>query len=398
MLKKLQTQSFMRNPVPQLTEMRNTGSLVKVSIPILGKVWMTTTQAATAQVLKSSAHFGVRKGDGNVVGLSWWMPRSLKRLTSNMLTSDEPEHTRLRGLVDAAFHRHAVLDMEARISELADEFAQKLFSSRSEADLVMEFARPLPLAVICELLGLPQEDRPKFTKWAEGLTTVKGLFSFLRAIRRLKPLTDYIENRVAEERLNPTAGLIAELVQDACEEEHLTDEELIAMVFLLLFAGHETTTHLISGGVLALLQDRDQLDFLRSDWSRLDLAVEEILRFVSPVQTTKPRYVKQDCEVEGIALQRGEIVMPFLVAANFDPAVFENPQVFDITRKPNRHVEFGTGMHFCLGHQLARFELKAALRALFETWPNLDLATSASELRWHERFGLRSLKRLPVSG
>jgi len=347
MLKKLQTQSFMRNPVPQLTEMRNTGSLVKVSIPILGKVWMTTTQAATAQVLKSSAHFGVRKGDGNVVGLSWWMPRSLKRLTSNMLTSDEPEHTRLRGLVDAAFHRHAVLDMEARISELADEFAQKLFSSRSEADLVTEFARPLPLAVICELLGLPQEDRPKFTKWAEGLTTVKGLFSFLRAIRRLKPLTDYIENRVAEERL---------------------------------------------------MQDRDQLDFLRSDWSRLDLAVEEILRFVSPVQTTKPRYVKQDCEVEGIALQRGEIVMPFLVAANFDPAVFENPQVFDITRKPNRHVEFGTGMHFCLGHQLARFELKAALRALFETWPNLDLATSASELRWHERFGLRSLKRLPVSG
>lgn len=168
------------------------------------------------------------------------------------------------------------------------------------------------------------------------------------------------------------------------------------MVFLLLLAGHETTTHLLSGSVLAFLQNPEQLRLLTADWNRLDLAVEECLRFVSPVQTAKPRFVHADCEIEGIVLKQGSLVMPFLAAANFDPDVFVQPERFDISRKPNRHIEFGTGIHFCLGNQLARLEMKAGLHALFSRWPDLDLAVPDRDIAWNPRFGMRSLKQLPI--
>ncbi len=396
MLNELQSQSFMRNPAPKLAELRAQAPLVEFKIPILGKVWITTTHAATAQVFKDDANFTVRKNNGKVVGISWWMPKLLTKLTSNMLSSDEPEHKRLRGIVDQAFHRHAVFSLETDIDSLANEYASQLFAEDKTADLITRFARIFPLAVICKLLGLPQEDWSKFSKWAEGITTVNGVLSFLFAINKLKPLTRYIENRIAYEREHGEEGLIHELVHLKTEDGQLSDDELVAMVFLLLLAGHETTTHLISGGVLALLQHPEQLTALKEDWSKLDLAVEECMRFVSPVQTGKPRYVREACEVEGVALSKGDLIMPMILSANYDPETFENPDKFDISRKPNRHIGFGSGIHFCLGHQLARMEMKAALRILFEQYPDLELAVCEDEIRWHERFGLRSLKALPV--
>ena len=396
MLNELQSQSFMRNPAPKLTELRAKAPLVQFKIPILGKVWITTTQAATVQIFKDDANFTVRKNNGKVVGLSWWMPKLLTKLTSNMLSSDEPEHKRLRSIVDQAFHRRAVFALEPDIDSLTNEYASQLFAKETSADLITGFARILPLAVICKLLGLPQEDWSKFSKWAEGITTVNGVMSFLFAINKLKPLTRYIENRVAYEREHGGEGLIHELVHFKTEDRQLSDDELVAMVFLLLLAGHETTTHLISGGVLALLQHPEQLQALKDDWSKLDLVVEECLRFVTPVQTGKPRYVREACEVEGVKLAQGDLIMPMILAANYDPEIFENPDQFDISRKPNRHIGFGSGIHFCLGHQLARLEMKAAIRTLFEHYPDLELAIPEDEIRWHERFGLRSLKALPV--
>ena len=396
MLSELQTQSFMRNPSNKLSELRNKAPLVQFKIPILGKVWLTTTQAATVQVLKDDKNFTVRKRNGKVVGLSWWMPRLLKRLTANMLSVDEPEHRRLRGIVDQAFHRRSVLSLEPDIASLANEYAGSLFANAQSADLITNYSRTLPLAVICNLLGLPKEDWTRFAEWAQGITTVKGILSFVFAINKLKPLTRYIEDRIQYEREHGGVGLIHELIQLDGEEDQLSDDELVAMVFLLLLAGHETTTHLISGGVLALLQHPDQLKALKDDWSKIDMAVEECLRFVSPVQTTKPRYVQEDCEVEGVNLAAGDLIMPMILAANYDPAVFENADKFDITRKPNHHIEFGSGIHFCLGHQLARLEMKAAIRILFEHYPDLALAVPEETIEWNERFGLRSLKVLPV--
>jgi cytochrome P450 len=168
------------------------------------------------------------------------------------------------------------------------------------------------------------------------------------------------------------------------------------MVFLLLIAGHETTTHLISGSVHELLKNPDLRDWLAQDWSRADLAVEEFLRFLSPVQFTKPRYVRKDVELGGVRLKKGDRVMAMLAAANMDPEANPYPERLDLERKPNRHMAFGTGVHFCLGHQLARLEGRSALKSLFQRWPGLTLAIDESEITWRRRAGLRAIERLPV--
>ena len=168
------------------------------------------------------------------------------------------------------------------------------------------------------------------------------------------------------------------------------------MLFLLLFAGHETTTHLISGSILEIAKNPGLREWLQEDWSRADLAVEEFLRFVSPVQFSKPRFVRHDVELGGVRLRHGEQIMAMLVAANMDPAANAFPERLDLARRPNRHLAFGTGIHFCLGHQLARLEGKYALEALYTRWPKLRLAVEPSQIRWRSRPGLRAIVSLPV--
>jgi cytochrome P450 PksS len=172
---------------------------------------------------------------------------------------------------------------------------------------------------------------------------------------------------------------------------------MVSMVFLLLGAGSETTTHLISGSVFELLKDPDRRDWLAADWSRAGLAVEEFLRFVSAVQFSKPRYVRQDVDLEGVKLKKGDRVMAMIVAANLDPQANECPERLDLERRPNRHLAFGTGIHFCLGHQLARIEGICALQALFTRWPALKLAVEPSHIHWRRRPGIRMIAELPVA-
>jgi cytochrome P450 PksS len=168
------------------------------------------------------------------------------------------------------------------------------------------------------------------------------------------------------------------------------------MVFLLLVAGHETTTHLISGSIFELLKNPGLRDWLEEDWSRVDLAVEEFLRFLTPVQFTKPRYIRRDVELGGVRLPKGEKVMVMLAVANMDPQANPHPERLDLQRKPNRHIAFGTGIHFCLGHQLARIEGRCALKSLLRRWPDLTLAVDESEITWRKRPGIRAIERLPV--
>jgi cytochrome P450 PksS len=171
---------------------------------------------------------------------------------------------------------------------------------------------------------------------------------------------------------------------------------MVSTIFLLLFAGHETTTHLISGSVFELAKNPALRDWLAADWSRADLAVEEFLRFVCPVQISKPRYVRQDIDLGGVRLKRGDQVIGGLATANMDPTANPQPEKFDLTRRPNRHVAFGTGIHFCLGHQLARLEAKCALEALYTRWPKLALAVAPEAIHWRRRPGMRSIVNLPV--
>jgi cytochrome P450 PksS len=390
------SEAFFRNPQKGVAQLRAIGPAVATKFPIIGRVWVTTTYEAAARVLKDSALFSLRKEDGAPAGLPWWMPRLIGTVANNMLTMDEPDHTRLRDIVDEAFRRRAVLDMEPHISSIANRLADELFAAGRPADLVQRYARALPLAVICELLGLPPDDRPKFIAWANSLAHLTSAFSFLRLIGGLLKMRRYLQERLQVAREQGGEGLIAELVRVEKEGGRITPDEMVAMLFLLLNAGSETTTHLISGSVFELLKDPARRDWLAADWSRAGLAVEEFLRFVSPVQFSKPRYLREDVDLDGVKLKKGDRVMAMIVAANLDPAANECPERLDLERRPNRHLSFGTGIHFCLGHQLARIEATCALQVLFTRWPTLELAVQPSQVHWRRRPGIRMIAALPV--
>jgi cytochrome P450 PksS len=390
------SQEYLANPAAGLARLRAAGQLVEVRFPIIGKVWITTTSEMAGRILKDSETFTMRK-DGKVAGLRWWMPRWLRALAVSMLTMDEPDHTRLRSIVDEAFRRRAILDMEPRIMALAEGLAADLFAAGSPADLVERYARQLPLSVICELLGLPSADRPRFIAWARSMTRLTGAVGFLRMLASIGPMRRYLEGQLQAARETGGEGLIAELVRVEKEGGRISGDEMVAMVFLLLGAGSETTTHLISGSAYELMRTPELRDWLAADWARANLAIEEFLRFVSPVQFTKPRFVRQDIELEGVRLRQGDRIMAMLAAANMDPEANPHPERLDLARKPNRHLSFGTGIHFCLGHQLARIEGAYALRALFARWPNLKLAVPAADVRWRKRPGLRAIETLMVT-
>jgi cytochrome P450 len=390
------SQAYFRNPAAEIEKLRSAGPVVEVQFPMVGKVWTTTTQDLADRVLKDSETFTIRDGIGGVAGLQWWMPRIVRTLANHMLSKDEPDHKRLRDIVDEAFRRRAVLEMEPHILTIADELAGEPFAEGSPTDLVERYARKLPLSVICELLGLPLEDRPKFNAWASGLTRLTGTIGLV-VIPNILAMRHYLEKQLKAVRENGGTGLIAELVRVEKEGEQISRDEMVAMVFLLLFAGHETTTHLISGSVYELLRNAALRDWLEEDWSRAGLAVEEFLRFISVVQFTKPRFVRKDIELGGIRLKQGEKIMPMLAAANLDPQANPHPEKLDLARKPNRHLAFGTGIHFCLGHQLARLEGVCALKALFRRWPKLALAVDEKKIKWRQRPGLKAVEHLPVS-
>jgi len=389
------SQESFRNPAASIERLRARGPVIETRFPIVGKVWLTTTHDAAARVLKDSTMFTLRK-DGSPAGLRWWMPSFVRALANNMLTVDEPDHTRLREIVDEAFRRRAVLDMQPHIRAIADQLAEELFADGSPADLVKRYARILPLAVICELLGLPPSDRPKFIAWANTVARLTGAAGVLRMIRGLWWIKRYFEERLRLAREHGGEGLIADLVRVEMEGGRISADEMVSMLFLLLGAGSETTTHLISGSVYELIRNPALRNWLEEDWSRAGLAIEEFLRFLSAVQVTKPRFVREDTELGGVRLKKGDKIMAMLAAANMDPQANEHPERLDLERRPNRHISFGTGIHFCLGHQLARIEGICALQALFTRWPRLRLAVAPDQIRWRKRPGLRSIEKLPV--
>jgi cytochrome P450 len=392
----LSSPDYFRNPAAALEQLRSEGAVVERQIPIIGRLWMTTTEEMADRVLKDNDTFSMRRDDGSIAGMRWWMPGFLRPLTNHMLSMDEPDHRRLREIVDEAFRRRAIIEMEPRILAIADELADGLFAQGSSADLVERYARRLPLAVICELLGLPSADRTRFAAWAGAFTRFTSVIGFFSTIPNMLRLKHYMEKQLDVVRERGGEGLIAELVRVENEGGKISRDEMVSMLFLLLLAGHETTTHLISGSVHELLKNPGLRDWLEADWSRANLAVEEFLRFITPVQFTKPRLIRKDIELGGVRLKKGEQIMPMLAAANMDPDANEHPEKLDLARRPNRHIAFGTGIHFCLGHQLARIEGACALNALFRRWPKLELAVDESEIRWRRRPGLKAIERLPV--
>lgn len=386
------------DPCGFFARLRENGAVVPLKIPLAGKLWATTTYEATAQMLKDNGLFvqeSRHAGKAGIAGLSWWMPRSIKLLANNMLLKDEPDHRRLRKLVDQAFQRRRVRDLRPKIEAIADGLLDEMEGS-AEIDLVADYARRLPLEVICLLLGLPQQNREVFSSWSKAVTSLRSRFGILRAFFSMRGVIDYVRGQIEECRHAPREGLISALVEAEEDGDRLSEDELISMVFLLLFAGFETTTHFIADSVIALEQNPAQKAYLLADpASRIERAVEELGRFTTPVQSTKPRYVARDFDFFGQRLTRGDNIVGLLASANCDPAVFDAPEELRLDRFPNPHLVFGSGIHFCLGMQLARVEVQSALMRLYGRYPNLALG-EPDHLQWIKRFGLRGVTGLPV--
>jgi cytochrome P450 len=313
-----------------------------------------------------------------------------------MLTSDPPEHTRLRRLVSKAFTPRAVENLRPRIQQILDGLLDSV-RGRDGFDLVDEIAYPLPVIVIAEMLGVPAEDRGRFKKWSDDVVaTLGGPFTpehvLERARASLDELAEYLGEIIRQRRAEPRDDLISGLI--AAEEggQVLSEEEIFSTAILLLIAGNETTTHLISNGMLALLRSPEQLEILRRDLSLVPSAVEEFLRYDGPVQGTG-RVAMVDVEIDGHAVHPGQIAFVLLAAANRDPAKFPDPDRLDVTRNPTDHLAFGDGIHFCLGAPLARAEAQAAFAAILDRFPNIALG---GEPTWGGTFILRGVKKLPV--
>jgi len=386
-----------RDPFPQLAAMRAAGPVIPVRLPLLGKLWITTTHAACLAMVKDNDLFvqeGSHAGKSGTAGMQWWMPKGLRLLAANMLQKDEPDHRRLRKLVDRAFARRDILAMRGRIELLADRILDG-FEGRGEVDLAAEYSRRLPLEVICELLGLPDADRAEFSQWtrAFALSNALDLFRLMGVVDRMSA---YLRGQIEACRRTPRPGLIGELVRDEEDGDKLSETELLAMVFLLLLAGFETTTHLISDSIIALEQHPQQKAFLLADPAgRMESAVEELARYTSPVQSTKPRYVARDTVFFGANLRRGELIMAWLASANADPAQFDRSQELRLDRFPNPHLVFSSGIHFCLGMQLARVETQSALARLYARFPDLKIPPP-DQIRWAGRLGIRGVSALPA--
>lgn len=333
-------------------------------------------------------------------------PEELKPLRRNILSLDPPEHTRLRRLVQPAFTASAIEKLRPRIQAITDGLLDGIEAQAAAAgetaphrhvELISQFSYPLPVTVICEMLGIPEKDREQTQRWSENLLKPMREDEAEEIGRGIGEFIAYLRVLFAERRAEPRDDLITDLLHAEVEGDRLTEDEVLAMVFILFVAGHITTVNLIANGIFALLTNPAQLAELRARPDLIENAVEEILRYYGPAETSTLRFAVQDFEVDGQAIERGAPLLFLLASANHDPERFADPETFNISRTDaNRHIAFGKGIHACLGAPLARLEAQIAIATLVRRYPDLQLAVPASDLTWDRSF-LRNLTSLPLT-
>ncbi|MFE0258186.1 cytochrome P450 [Streptomyces sp. NPDC059010] len=377
---------FRVNPHPVYARLREQGPVHRVLLPDWqSEVWLVVgheeARAALAdqRLSKDGAKIGLKSLEEEMIG-------------KNLLATDPPQHTRLRGLIARAFTMRRVEGLRPRIQQITDELLDAMLP-RGHADLVESLAYPLPLTVICELLGVPEMDRVEFRRMSTQAIAPTGPGSEVAAFTGLAA---YFTGLIEDKRCaGPTGDLLSDLIRTTAEDgDRLSPDELRGMAFILLIAGHETTVNLITSGVHALLTHPDQLAALRADMTLLDGAVEEMLRHEGPVETATFRYAAEPLEIAGRHIEKGEAVMVGLTAANRDAARYAAPDTFDIHRDTRGHLAFGHGLHYCLGAPLARLEARTALRSLLERAP--DLALDGPPGEWMPGMLIRGMRSLPV--
>lgn len=396
----LLSQETKSNPIPLFARWREEAPLAHVPDPDgTGTMWIALNHDDAVAILSDPRFTKDRQKLAPPLAETGLPPdRSLSAALTwrrDMLRLDPPDHTRLRGLLSKAFTPQAIERLRPSIQQTADRLLDAVAEQR-RMDLIRDFAFPLPLAVLCELLGIAEAERPEFTVLARRLLTESDGAQDTAPL--LETLLQCIKSLLAQKKAHPGSDLTSALVQAAeGEAAALSEIELISTIWLLIYAGYETTVNLIGNGVLMLLQHPEQLQFLRREPARLPAAVEEILRCAPPLLLTTPRWAIEDLYLHGHLIRRGERVFVALIAAGADPREISAPQRFDIARQECRHLAFGRGIHYCLGAPLARLEGQIALGTLLRRLPELRLADEAAPLTWTTDLLARGLTRLPVA-
>jgi cytochrome P450 len=392
---------FSANPFPLLAQMRAMGAVVSVPLPFDGsqRLWMVTRMQEAVQVLKEK-RFTV---DPSTLQSAAGTPRQQERTRAetpglfgeSMISVDDPDHKRLRGLVSKAFTPRYIEGLRPHIQQIADDLLDRV-QDQGHMDIVRDYAYPLPINVISDILGVPRKNREQIRVWAEALAGGERVQDEERTTR-VRSFSEYIVQLVAEKRQHPQEDLLSQLIQMEEEGDHLSEAELLSMASLLIFAGHETTSNLISIGSLMLLDHVEQLEKLKADLSLVPSAVEEMLRFNGPVLSPVPRFATEDLELGGQSIHKGDMVITMLASANRDESQFTDPDELDIARRLNRHIAFGQGIHMCLGAPLARLEGDIAFTTLLKRMPKLRLTVARETITWRGNFTLRGLTSLPVA-
>ncbi|MEZ0091235.1 cytochrome P450 [Streptacidiphilus sp. EB129] len=407
------TWEFAADPYPAYAWLRSHDPVHRTTLPSGVEAWLVTRyddarQAlADARLSKSPAH---HSGQGHRSGRVGIPGERNADLMTHLLNIDPPDHTRLRRLVSKAFTPRRVALFEPRVRELTDRLIDG-FAERGEADLIHEFAFPLPIYAICDLLGVPAEDQDDFRDWAgmmvrhekpgAGGGSPRG--GVARAVKRIRAYLAELIHRKRADIASGQAGddLISDLIRASDHGEHLTENEAAAMAFILLFAGFETTVNLIGNGLYHLLNHPRQRAELQAslaagETALLATAVEELLRYDGPVELATWRFATSPITLGGQDIAVGDPVLVVLAGADRDPARFDQPDLLDLERRDNPHLGFGHGIHYCIGAPLARLEAQYALAALLTRLPDLHLTVAPGELRWRGGLIMRGLRQLPV--
>lgn len=388
---------FKADPFPFFARLRASEPVYRTTLPDKTVVWLLSRYDDVTALLRDERFTKNRRSALTEEQLRKlpWTPPMFRPLERNMLDLDPPDHTRLRSLVHKAFTPTLVAQIRSRTQTVADELLDRVLST-GKMDLIKDFALPLPMTIITEILGVPKKDHDKFHKWSQAVVSLTSPSPTLRVIPSVWRFIRYLRQFFKLRRRDPQDDLVSALIEAEEAGDKLNEDELLAMVFLLLIAGHETTVNLIGNGTLALIENPNEMRKLLSELSLVKPAVEELLRYTSPVFTTTERYAREDAMIHDITIRRGEMALGVIGSANRDENVFENPNELQITRDPNRHLSFGQGIHFCLGAPLARMEAQIAFTTLLRRAPDLRLTVPAHSLRWRPSIFLRGLAALPV--
>jgi cytochrome P450 len=389
---------YFQDPLGVFARMREESPVTSVITPEGQRAWLITRYE---DVRRALADPRLSKDWRKLRSPGFVPDPSVGFLMAHMLNADPPDHTRLRRLVQKAFTPGRVAGLRPRIDAITASLLDAMATARDAdpagdgvVDLITEFAFPLPMTVICELLGIPDGDREEFKTWSQVILSSTATFDEYRAAGGA--MYGYFTKLLADKRAAPADDLLSALITARDSGDSLDEPELLAMIFLLLVAGHETTVNLIATGTLALLTHPSEFSRLRSDPSLLPGAVEELLRFANPLNHATDRYAPESFEVGGVTIPAGEPVLVVTSSANRDPARFPDPDRLDVGRDASGHVAFGHGIHYCVGAPLARLEGEIAFGALLARFPGLSLAVEPAALRWRPSSLIHGLETLPV--